>query len=86
MKKECRVWKYEFQLKSVVTISMRKGAEVIHVSQQNRQPCIWAIVDPTNDTEERVFFVQGTGHPIREEASSHLGTWFDNEFVWHLFE
>jgi hypothetical protein len=75
---------------------MPHGATVVHVGSQvqpsfaeGRQEewlCLWAIVNPENDKEERKFVVVGTGHPT-PPLEKYLGTaQMKSGFVWHLFE
>jgi len=50
---------------------------------------VWALVDPTEPDEERVFEVVGTGHPVDPVAPlerKFVGTSVGHPFVWHVFE
>lgn len=66
-------------------LQMPKGAVVIHVAVKNMVPCLWALVETGNQKEERRFFVFGTGHLI-PDGLTHVGTWQELPYVWHLFE
>lgn len=68
-------------------LNMPLGAKIVHVAKQKKdgQLCLWAIVDQTKDAEFRRFEIVGTGHPI-PYGGVHVGTWFDADLVWHLFE
>ena len=63
------IYKYEL-LKPQTTLSMHKGAKILCVQVQEHfmkeRPCIWALVDPQAEKEERHFKVYGTGHEIGE--------------------
>lgn len=78
-----QIWK--FKVDNV--IEMPKGAEILTVQLQDSfNACIWAVVDPENETENRIFEVVGTGHKFDDTNKKYIGTWQDCMFVWHLFE
>lgn len=91
------IWKFPVAPKQK-SISMPKGAEVLSVQEQHGMPCIWALVDPSNKTEERHFEIFGTGHdiPMNGERKSYqnpvkrkyIGTFQlqGGSLVFHLFE
>lgn len=79
------IWKY--QLRDVrTTVEMPYGAKVLCVQLQEGYPTIWALVDPLAPKECRTFEVVGTGHKVDAAATTYIGTWQDDPFVWHLFE
>jgi hypothetical protein len=75
---------------------MPRFAKILCVQMQNDTPCIWAMVDPKQETEMRHFEIFGTGHsiPIVPEtmpeipARVYVGTYQEagGALVWHLFE
>lgn len=78
-----QIWK--FTVENV--IEMPKGAEILTVQiQDSFNTCIWALVDPEEETEKRVFEVVGTGHKFDNANKKYIGTWQISMFVWHLFE
>ena len=81
------VWKYKI-VGLKCEIAMPKSAKVLSVQTQNCEPHIWALVDPNEETKERVFYVFGTGFPCPRPASEYVGTFQlnDGDFVLHLFE
>lgn len=81
------VWKFELQVTDEFKLTMPKGATPLHVEVQNDKPCLWALVDPTAEREERTFYVHGTGHPVGPGAE-HVGSFMlmDGTFVGHLFQ
>lgn len=91
MKKQ--VWKFELEVKDgVQLINMPEEAQILRVESQIGIPCIWALVNPKNKTEDRCFEVFGTGHDIYHDMGierNHIGTvgiplsW---EYVFHVFE
>ena len=83
------IWKYELELKEKQAVSMPIGAEIIHIAAQFEKPCIWAIVDPYAEKEDRVIGILTTGGPhFNADVSHHCGSFFLNGglFVGHVFE
>lgn len=65
------------------------GAEILHLNMQNGDPHLWVLVNPDAKLEERHFEIYGTGHPIHGDMGierKYIGTYFEGEFVFHLFE
>ena len=55
--------------KDVNQVTMPGGAIIVHVHEQNNEPCLWAIVDTSMTTVRRHrFVVVGTGREIDAEA------------------
>lgn len=88
------VWKFAGVLNDDVPITMPAGAKVIAAEVQTnpfdtrpagRMLIMWAVVDPRMPTEQRVFHVRGTGHPLGD-VGPHIATVHDGPFVWHVFE
>lgn len=78
------IWK--FPVRTDAAVMMPVGARILHVANQPYVgPCLWAEIDPDAPEEPRQFAVVGTGQMVPEGAS-HLGTWLDGQFVWHLYE
>lgn len=47
---------------------------------------VWVEVDmPPHGDAEHIIYVIGTGHPIPDDAGSHLLTLEYESFVWHLY-
>jgi len=77
------IWKYQI----AVMARMPKGAEILTVQMQNEEPCVWAVVEPDAEKENRYLEVFGTGQPIHEDVERrYIGTFQQPPFVWHLFE
>lgn len=90
---EYEVWKYELkQMAANITVSIPEGGTVLSSKIQRDTVCIWVLVDPEVEPEERTFHIIGTGHPIksmdRAEDLKHIGTVMtdDHRFVFHVFE
>ena len=82
------VWKYQFPITGEFALTMKVGAEILHVESQRGIPSLWASVDPEADLERRLFSIVGTGHPTNLVAGQHVASFFqlDGGLVWHLFE
>lgn len=89
-----QIWKFVLNRADRQTIKMPHGAHVISVQMQKTgpyelhgTPCLWAIVEPNEEKEDREFLFIGTGHDFDEEdASVYIGTIQDGPLVWHVFE
>lgn len=81
------VHKYPFYLSFMFQLSMPAGAEILMVEDQDRVPCIWALVDPSASFETRTFRLYGTGYLIENSGPlKHRGSFQQGRSVWHLFE
>jgi hypothetical protein len=95
VKTERTIWKFAIEVTDEFTLEMPIGAEPLHVETQRvngpnaqyEQPCLWALVDPTAEREQRTFYVHGTGHPVHADAE-HIGSFllYGGSFVGHVFE
>lgn len=79
------IFKYPVQVTFEFTLVLPKGAEVIHVDKQDGVPTMWILHDLDREAELRTFYVVGTGTHVPVDTT-HLGTWQDPPFVWHLFQ
>lgn len=87
------IWKFEIDIIDKFTLEMPNGAEIMTIQTQFEKPCIWAIVEPSNELEKRHFEIKGTGHPFQEDAENnrsrtYIGTFqlASGQLVFHLFE
>lgn len=87
------IWKFEIPFDDKFAIQMPKGAIILSVQldQKTKIPCIWALVYPYNDNEERFFELFGTGSEINNDMGinrKYIGTYqYQNgEFIGHIFE
>jgi hypothetical protein len=74
---------YKYTLDEPVHIP--KGSTVVQVGIQDGLYCIWAVVDTDAPLEERHFVVVGTGRELTTNMV-HVGTVFEDPFVWHIME
>lgn len=95
MKKQ--IWKFNTvpngRFEGEVSIRMPKGAEILttQTDKKDNTPCIWALVDPYAEIEERLFEMYGTGHDIHYDMGverKYIGTYQyqKGEFIGHIFE
>lgn len=71
-----QIWKFELSKEDKQQIAMPQGAQILSCQEQRGGKwCIWALVIPEAEKEERTFEVFGTGHPI----SYDMGV--DREFI-----
>lgn len=85
------VWKYPLPVADDVSIGLPAGARPLSVQVQDGQPCLWALVDPSNPIEPRRFRIAGTGHPLWPDdldSLIHISTFqlHDGALVFHVFE
>jgi hypothetical protein len=83
------IWKFGLPIKDSAQLTMPQGSRVLTVATQGGQPYLWAVVDPRLATENRTFYVRGTGHPLgTAEGATFIGTFMleDGLFVGHVFE
>ncbi len=74
--------------KNTTKLLTRKIVKWLHVDTQRNQPTIWAVVDlSSQDLEEHILYLRGTGHPLSGQEGEHLGTFQmdGGMFVFHLF-
>lgn len=83
------VYKYKVESPDDTRIDMPQGAEILCVQIQSDTPTIWALVDPNNPPQERVFEILGTGMSMQDNVKrSYIGTFQMGEgrLVFHVFE
>ena len=84
-----QVWKFPVKIEDEIEIEMPRHARIIAFQAQRDEPCLWVLVDPTEEREKRQFRLVGTGHPISgRRPLIHVGTcqMLGGSLVWHLFE
>ena len=84
-----QIWKYTLAIGDFAIVAMPIGAEILLVANQRDEVCLWALVDPLAETEERTFRIIGTGHGSEGiDARSHIGSvlTMGGSLVWHVFE
>jgi hypothetical protein len=87
------IWKYNIPIADDnFSIEIPKGAHILKVALQYGQPVMWVMVDNIAETEERKFFIAGTGEPLTNHDIANPETYIDtfltmdDRFVLHLFD
>jgi hypothetical protein len=68
-----KIFKYRITFGKTV-LYIPKGTQLLTVQLQNNQPHIWAIVDESQEVEERAFFMVPTGEGTNQTLDSYIGT------------
>jgi len=85
---EKTIWKYKLDGVEC-EIAMPLHAKVLSAAVQQRDICIWALVEPEQATYERHFIIIGTGHKVPDGYNiEFIDTVLvnDGEYVFHIFE
>jgi hypothetical protein len=87
------VWKFPFKYnEQIIELELPQNSRIIHTDHNNGEPCIWALVNPDNPTEKRIFQLLGTGNEteldINQEQLNYIGTLkgVGNGIFIHVFE
>ena len=84
------IYKYAIPITDTQTIDLPRKARILSVANQRGLLCLYAILDNTERTEQRVITIAGTGNPLgfdEEEGSKRfIGTVVIEPLVWHVFE
>ena len=82
------IHKYTLDVYKNFWVNVKEGAEVLSVGMQHNNIVVWARVNPDNRTVARRFPVYGTGNEIApdDDALPLIGTVFQDDFVWHVFD
>lgn len=85
---EMTIWKYHLVRKGAIDIQIPKGARVLTIQTQGDLPCLWILVNPSNELETRTFEVMHTGEIFNLDGLHYIGTYqlFSESEVCHLFE
>ncbi len=80
------IYKYPIEITDTQELSLPQGAKILHAGlDAQRQPCIWAIVEPNNPPRPTPIYLTGTGGPLPPEPYRHLNTFIQGPFIWHVF-
>lgn len=66
-------------------VEARPPFDVIHADYRDDRLTLWALVNPSEPTQEYRIHVLGTGWDI-SFTGEHVTTVFQGPFVWHLFK
>jgi hypothetical protein len=78
------IYKYDFDHVMILP----KGARILSIQYQYDNLVLWAIVDPSSNTEERIFLKRATGEPLNGKEGQYITTvqQDDGDLIWHIFE
>lgn len=83
------IFKYKFQLAHRFTLELPKGAKFLHAGMQTMTAQMWlAVPYGADDVVLHNFSVLGTGSVFETDQVlefTHLQTFFDQQYVWHLY-
>ena len=83
------IWKFQLETADYQTISMPKDAEILTVQTQDDTPCVWALVNPEAEKEDRNFELFGTGHKVPDMGvREYVATYqlHGGSLIFHVFE
>lgn len=83
------IYKYEVEMVGqVFSINLPLESKILDVQVQGGTPYLWVLhEDVTQPKSKRHFRIVGTGHGIDPlKKITHIGTFQQPPFVWHLFE
>lgn len=84
-----KIYKYKLSVRDEQIISLPEGYKILYIAVQYDDPCIWALVDPTNQPVDVKFITYGTGYEIDEtEFLDYIGSYqlMNGRFVYHVFK
>jgi hypothetical protein len=68
-----RIFKYPIEVESRQMIQMPRGAEILSAGRQGPLPFLWALVDPSEPFEPRIFRNVTTGEEFNDERLVFVG-------------
>ena len=71
------IWKFELETTENQTLKMPIGAEILTVQMHFDKPCLWALVDPKAEREDRFIETFGTAYTVRYDIGvdrKYIGT------------
>lgn len=83
------IWKWSLDIADRQILMLPAGAQVLAVQVQGLSPQLWALVDPDEPPEPRVFATCGTGREVGDW--DYIGTYqvpsvVGGSLVFHVFE
>ncbi len=81
------IWKYE--LEPHIVLKIPKGGRILDLQTQFGNLCIWVLVDPGQEVEDREFTTFGTGDIIKDDfVGEYVGTFHTiaGSLLFHVFE
>lgn len=88
-----KIYKYEAPILDKFRLYLPVDSEIlcVQIDEKTGFPCIWILVDPEKEDEERYFELFGTGHEIPCDMGinrKYIGTYQTKygQSIFHLFE
>lgn len=78
------IWKFGLGLQNLNVIEMPPGAQLLDVQLQEGMLCLWAKVQPSEQTVARYIWMAGTGHVA--PPGEYIATVQVGPYVWHFFD
>lgn len=86
-KSNMTIWKYPIEIVGEQQVSMPFGAIILSAQMEANSLCLWAFVDPVNETEKRTIEIFGTNYPVTGPGERRfIGTVQQRKSSWHVFE
>lgn len=80
------VYKYPVEINDTFVLTMPAVAKPLHVALRHGSPYVWVAVNPETMDVDHQFQLCGTGHRRTDiAADTHVGSFQEGPFVWHLF-
>jgi len=81
------IWKFQAPVQDDFDLNGPGPLNIIHIEPDGPTSLlIWAEVDTDEAPAERHMRVVGTGNPIPDDATRHVGSVFAPPFAWHIYE
>lgn len=82
-----KIFKYPVVVTDHQVVRMPEGAKILCVQMQGASPCVWAMVDEQQASENRDVYIFGTGHPLPDIPLTYIGTFqiHGGALVFHAF-
>lgn len=81
------IWKFPIDATTRQAVHLPKGAKVLSCQFQRDQLCLWAMVDPTEETERRLVWLIGTGNEVPSPPLTFVCTVqvMGGSLIFHVF-
>ena len=85
------IYKYNIDKYERNEIMIPKDSVILDIQMQLGRIALWALVNPDNENETRIFYVVLTGNKLSDEAFDknkikYLKTFQAGNMVFHIFE
>jgi hypothetical protein len=85
---ELEIWKYTLTKIYKNPVEMPIDSKILCLKTQYGKPTLWALVNPENQLEKRMFILKETGSLFKYTNYTYIGTVLskDETYVLHCFE